>query len=119
MKKKQHPSWEGIVPCFEFGREYLDWTQHWSSWRENVPPEYESYFLEVGNAVRHQGYDRSIPEKKMIRALERSQRTGEMVDVVLDPECLPGGALEGQCDGLHYHIEMVSKEEYFKRRHRV
>ena len=26
--KKQHPSWKGIVPCFESGREYLDWIQN-------------------------------------------------------------------------------------------
>ena len=114
--KAQHPSWQGIVPCFESGREYLGWTQNWSSWEGMVPPEYESYFLEVGNAVRHRGYERPISEKKMIRALERSQRTGEMIDVVPDPEFLPGGASEGQCDGWTYHIEFVSKEEYFRRR---
>lgn len=114
--KKQHPSWNGIAPCFESGREYLDWTQNWSLWHDSVPEEYESYFLEVGNAVRHQGYERPISERKMCKALERSQRTGEMIDIVPDAEFLPGGAREGQCDGWSYHIEFISKEEYFRRK---
>ena len=113
---KQHPSWEGIVPCFESGRKYLDWIQNWREWEGSVPADYESYFLELGSAVRHYGYERPIPEKKMCKALERSQRTGEMIDVVPDPEFLPGGARANQCDGWTYHIEFLSREEYFKRR---
>ena len=49
----------------------------------------------------------------MIRALKRSQRTGEMIDIVPDEEFLPGGASEGQCDGWTYHIEFVSMRDYF------
>ena len=109
--RTQHPSWEGIVPCFESGREYLDWIQNWMEWESKVPEEYEDYFREVGNAVRHHGYEHPISEKKMCRALERSQRTGEMIDIVPDPEFLPGGASEGQCDGWSYHIEFISKED--------
>ena len=113
--KKQHPSWAGIVPCFESGRDYLDWIQHSSLWDGSVPPEYEDYFRRLGGAVLFKGYDGSIPEKKMCRALERSQRTGEMIDIVPDPEFLPGGARECQLDGWTYHVEFVSREEYFKR----
>ena len=87
--RTQHQSWEGIVPCFESGQEYLDWIQNWMEWEGKVPEEYADYFREVGNAVRHQGYERPISEKKMCRALERSQRTGEMIDIVPDPEFLP------------------------------
>ena len=111
---KQHPSWEGIVPCFESGREYLDWIQHSSQWDGSVPPEYGEYFMRLGGAVLFKGYDGSIPEKKMYRALERSQRTGEMIDIVPDAEFLPGGARECQLDGWTYHTEFVSREEYFK-----
>lgn len=103
------------MPCFESGRDYLDWIQNWSLWNGSVPEEYENYFLELGNAVRHRGYERPIPEWKMCRALERSQRTGEMIDIVPDSEFLPGGASEGQCDGWTYHIEFVSKDAYFER----
>ena len=113
---KQHPSWEGIAPCFESGREYLDWIHNWMEWGGTVPEEYEAYFLELGNAVRHKGYEHPITEKKMCRALERTQSTGEMIDIVPDPEFLPGGARVGQCDGWTYHIEYISKEEYFRRR---
>lgn len=113
---KQHPSWEGIVPCFESGREYLDWIQNWMEWEGSVPADYEAYFLELGSAVRHYGNERPIPEKKMCKALERSQRTGEMIDVVPDPEFLPGGSRANQCDGWTYHIEFLSREEYFKKR---
>ena len=49
----------------------------------------------------------------MIRALKRSQRTGEMIDIVPDKEFLPGGAREGQCDGWTYHIDFVSMRDYF------
>lgn len=112
---KQHSFWKDIVPCFESGKEYLEWIQNYSSWSNTIPDKYESYFLEIGNAVRHRGYERPISEKKMWKALERSQRTGEMIDVVPDSEFLPGGASEGQCDGWTYHIEMISPEEYFKR----
>ena len=83
--RSQHPSWEGIVPCFESGREYLEWIQNWMEWESKVPEEYEDYFREVGNAVRHHGYEHPISEKKMCRALECSQRTGEMIDIVPDP----------------------------------
>lgn len=65
--KKQHPSWQGIVPCFESGREYLDWIQNRVVWQDSVPEEYESYFLEIANAVRHQGYEHPVTEKKMCR----------------------------------------------------
>ena len=49
---KQYPFWKGILPCFESGKEYLNWIQNYSSWSNTVPEKYESYFLEIGNAVR-------------------------------------------------------------------
>ena len=113
---KQHPSWEGIVPRFESGREYLDWIQNWMEWGGSVPQEYDAYFRSLGGSVRHYGYDHPISEKKMCRALERSQRTGEMIDVVPDPQFLAGGECEGQFDGWTYHLEFLSKEAYFKKR---
>ena len=114
--KAQHPSWQGIVPCFESGREYLDWVRCCLGKICVFSDEYEQYFTRLVNSVRHQGYECPISEKKMIRALERSQRTGEMIDIVPDSEFLQGGAREGQCDGWTYHIEFVSREEYFRRR---
>ena len=51
----------------------------------------------------------------MIRALERSQRTGKLIDVVPDKEFLPGGSHEGQYDGWTYHIEFVSMQDYFSQ----
>ena len=55
----------------------------------------------------------AVVEQKMIRALERSQRTGKMIVVAPDKEFLPGGSREGQCDGWTYHIEFVSMQDYF------
>lgn len=51
----------------------------------------------------------------MCAALERSQATGEMIDIVPNDEYLSGGEREGQYDGWEYHIEFLPMEEYFKK----
>ena len=114
--KKQHPSWKGIVPCFESGREYLDWIQNFIQIWEQFNPKYVNYFLELRGAVYPLSYDVPIDENEMCSALERSQATGEMIDIAPEEEYLPGGAREGQCDGWTYHIEFMTPEDYFKKR---
>ena len=114
--KKQHSAWNGSVPCFDSGREYLDWCMNFIEIWEQFDLKYANYFLEIRGAVYKYSYDAPIDEDEMCAALERSQATGEMIDIVPDDEYLPGGARAGQCDGWHYHIEFVNKEEYFRRR---
>ena len=35
-----------------------------------------------------------------------------MIDKVPDPEFLPGGESEDQCDGWTYHLEFILPDEY-------
>jgi len=114
--KKQHPSWKGIVPCFESGREYLDWCMNFIDIRKSFDPKYANYFLEIRGAVNKYNYDVPIDEDEMCAALERSQATGEMIDIVPNEEYLPGGERAGQNDGWKSHLEFLSKENYFKKK---
>jgi hypothetical protein len=113
LKKDKHECWDGLVPFFKSGKSYLKWIRE--GYHDECEGEYYSYFQELKNAVSPFGYDEPISEKEMCKALEQSQVSGEMIDVVPDPEFLPGGAREGQCDGWTYHLEFVSHEEYFRR----
>ena len=78
-----------------------------------IPEAYLRFFRGLYQATIHKGYERPIKKEKMIKALKRSQRTGEMIDIAPDKEFLPGGAREGQCDGWTYHIEFVPMRDYF------
>ena len=113
--KAQHPSWQGIVPCFESGREYLDWCKRFIDIWDQFDPKFANYFLEIRGAINRYNYDTPIEEKVMCAALERSQATGEMIEIVPNDEYLPGGEREGQYDGWEYHIEFLPMEEYFKK----
>ena len=113
---KQHPSWEGIVPCFKSGREYLDWVKNFIQIWEHFNPQYVNYFLELRGAVNPFSYDAPISENEMCSALERSQITGEMIDIDPNEEYLPGGEREGQLDGWHYHLVFLTKDEYFRKK---
>ena len=104
-------AWKIRIPYFNSGEEYFQWIQDLPS--ESLPEAYERYFRRLYMATVHQGFERPISKQKMIRALERSQRTGKMIVVAPDKEFLPGGSREGQCDGWTYHIEFVSMQDYF------
>lgn len=104
-------AWKIRVPYFNTGEEYFDWIADLPEY--SLPEPYVRYFRGLYQATIHKGYERPIKKEKMIRALKRSQRIGEMIDIVQDEEFLPGGASEGQCDGWTYHIEFVSMRDYF------
>ncbi len=109
-------AWKIRIPYFNTGEEYFDWIakiREFGSLEIGIPEAYLRYFRGLYDATLHKGYERPIKKEKMIRALKRSQRTGEMIDIVPDKEFLPGGAREGQCDGWTYHIEFVSMRDYF------
>lgn len=109
-------AWKIRIPYFNTGEEYFDWIakiREFGSLEIGIPEAYLQYFRGLYDATLHKGYERPIKKEKMIRALKRSQRTGEMIDIVPDKEFLPGGAREGQCDGWTYHIEFVSMRDYF------
>jgi len=115
LRTEKHKNWDGVVPFFSNGRKYLRWILS-GKWEWSVDDErYQAYFRELKSAVTPSGYDVPISQYKMAKALEQSQKTGEMIDIVPDPEFLPGGAREGQCDGWSYHIEFLSPEDYFKQ----
>ena len=105
------PAWKIRIPYFKTGEDYFRWIQDIP--RESLPEAYERYFRNLYMATVHQGFERPISKQKMIRALERSQRTGKMIVVAPDKEFHPGGSREGQCDGWTYHIEFVSMKDYF------
>ena len=107
------PAWIIRIPYFNSGEEYFQWIQDIPE--ESLPEAYERYFRNLYMATVHQGFERPIPKQKMIKALERSQRTGKMIVVAPDKEFLPGGSREGQCDGWTYHIEFVSMQDYFSK----
>lgn len=113
--KEQHPSWKGIVPCFESGREYLDWIKDIFAQEGTYDPKYRYYFWRLSGSVSKYSYDAPIDEEEMCAALERSQITGEMIDLEPDDEFLPGGEREGQLDGWEYHIVFRSKEDFSKK----
>lgn len=109
-------AWKIRIPYFNTGEEYFDWIakiREFGSLEIGIPEAYLQYFRGLYDATLHKGYERPIKKEKLIKALKRSQRTGEMIDIVPDKEFLPGGAIEGQCDGWTYHIEFVSMRDYF------
>ena len=110
-RSSKSPAWKIRIPYFNSGEEYFKWIQDIPE--ESMPEAYERYFREVYNATVHKGYERPISKQKMIKALERSQRTGKMIVIAPDKEFLPGGSREGQCDGWTYHVEFVSMKDYF------
>ncbi|MBR6863897.1 MAG: hypothetical protein IKM75_03455 [Bacteroidales bacterium] len=110
-RSAKSPAWKIRIPYFNSGEEYFKWIQDLPS--ESLPEAYERYFRRLYMATVHQGFEHPISKQKMIRALERSQRTGKMIVVAPDKEFLPGGSREGQCDGWTYHIEFVSMQDYF------
>ena len=110
-RSSKSPAWKIRIPYFNSGEEYFQWIQDIPE--GSLPEAYERYFRNLYMATLHQGFERPISKQKMIKALERSQRTGKMIVVSPDKEFLPGGSREGQCDGWTYHIEFVSMQDYF------
>ena len=112
-RSAKSPAWKIRIPYFNSGEEYFQWIQDIPE--GSLPEAYERYFRNLDMATVHQGFERPISKQKMIKALERSQRTGKMIVVAPDKEFLPGGSREGQCDGWTYHIEFVSMQDYFSK----
>lgn len=112
-RSSKSPAWKIRIPYFNSGEEYFQWIQDIPE--GSLPEAYERYFRNLYMATVHQGFERPISKQKMIKALERSQRTGKMIVVSPDKEFLPGGSREGQCDGWTYHIEFVSMQDYFSK----
>ena len=114
LRKSKHPFWEGNVPYFESGKDYLNWVK---KCEEDMfeSKEIWAYFQRLKGAILTYGYDVRIPDSVYEDALMRSQRSGEMIDKVPDPEFLPGGESEDQCDGWTYHLEFLLPDEYRER----
>ena len=104
-------AWKIRIPYFNTGEEYFNWIADLPKF--GIPEAYLRYFRGLYQATIHHGYEHPIKKEKMIKALKRSQRTGEMINIVPDEKFLPGGAREGQCDGWTYHIEFVPMRDYF------
>ncbi len=104
-------AWKIRIPYFNTGEEYYKWIAHLPEY--GIPEAYLRYFRGLYQATIHKGYERPIKKEKMVKALKRSQRTGEMINIVPDEEFLEGGARAGQLDGWTYHIEFVSMRDYF------
>lgn len=104
-------AWKIRIPYFNTGEEYFNWIADLPKF--GIPEAYLRYFRGLYQATIHHGYEHPIKKEKMIKALKRSQRTGEMINIVPDKEFLPGGAREGQCGGWTYHIEFVPMRDYF------
>ncbi len=114
LSKSKHPFWDGYVPYFESGKEYLNWVKECE---EDMfeSKEIWAYFQRLKGDILTYGYDVRIPDSEYEEALMRSQRSGEMIDKVPDPEFLPGGESEDQCDGWTYHLEFILPDEYKKK----
>ncbi len=110
-RSAKSPAWKIRIPYFNTGEEYFNWIADLPEF--GIPEAYLRYFRGLYQATIHHGYEHPIKKEKMIKALKRSQRTGEMIDIAPDKEFLLGGAREGQCDGWTYHIEFVSMRDYF------
>ena len=104
-------AWKIRIPYFNTGEEYFDWIANLPEY--GIPEAYLRYFRGLYQATLQNGYERPIKKGKMVKALERSQRTGEMINIVPDEEFLEGGSRAGQLDGWTYHIEFVSMRDYF------
>ena len=104
-------AWKIRIPYFNTGEEYFNWITDLPD--IGIPDAYLRYFRGLYQATIHKGYERPIKKEKMIKALKRSQRTGEMISIVPDEEFLEGGSRAGQLDGWTYHIEFVSMRDYF------
>lgn len=104
-------AWKIRIPYFNTGEEYYKWIAHLPEY--GIPEAYLRYFRGLYQATINNGYERPIKKEKMVKALKRSQRTGEMINIVPDEEFLEGGARAGQLDGWTYHIEFVPMRDYF------
>ena len=107
------PAWKIRIPYFNSGEEYYQWISHLPEW--SLPEPYESYFKGLYRSTLFSGYEHHIDKHIMMKALKRSQRTGQMIVIVPDEEFLPGGLGEGQCDGWTYHLEFISMRDYFSQ----
>ncbi len=114
-RSAKSPAWKIRIPYFNSGEDYFQWITDIPD--GSIPKAYERYFRRLYQATIHKGYEHPIPKAKMIKALKRSQRTGEMIVIAPDKEFLPGGTREGQCDGWTYHIEFVSMKDFFSADH--
>ena len=110
-RSAKSPAWKIRIPYFNTGKEYFNWIADLPEF--GIPEAYLRYFRGLYQATLRKGYDCPIKKEKMINALKRSQRTGEMINVVPDEEFQKGGSRAGQLDGWTYHIEFVSMREYF------
>ena len=110
-RSAKSPAWKIRIPYFNSGEDYFQWMTDIPD--GSIPKAYERYFRWLYQATIHKGYEHPIPKAKMIKALKRSQRTGEMIVVAPDKEFLPGGSRADQYDGWTYHLEFVSMREYF------
>lgn len=104
-------AWKIRIPYFNTGEEYYEWIAHLPKY--GLPEAYLRYFSSLYMSTIHMGYERPIKKEKMIQALKRSQRTGEMITIVPDKEFQVGGSWACQLDGWTYHIEFVSMRDYF------
>ncbi len=105
--------WQDMIPPFKSGREFLDWIIE-GSWMGNIEGPFGHYWYMIKQAVNPVSYDVPIPEETMCEALERTLRTGEMIDIEPDTEFLVPPPEERQLDGWTYHIEFVSADGYFQ-----
>ncbi len=103
LKNDKHPIWDGLVPFFNEGQSYLKWLRKCDEY-----VFYSSGLLEYLQRLKEFSYsldDKTpITEKDLEEALMESQVSGDMIDIVLDPQN------ESKC-----RIEFVSRQEYHRR----
>lgn len=87
-------AWKIRIPYFNTGEEYFNWIADLPEF--GIPEAYLRYFRSLYQATILKGYKRPIKKEIMFKALKRSQRTGDMIDIVPD-----------------YQIEFVSMRDYF------
>lgn len=102
--------YKDFLALFKSGREFLDWIVE-GTWRYQLGGRLEFYFDSIRQAVNPVSYDVPIPEGTMCNALERTMKTGEIIEIVPDPEFRRGGAKYDQLDGWTCHIEFLEVDE--------
>lgn len=112
LKSEKSEDFPIPIPFFRTGKAYFNWIERDYDHCE-IPLDYQFYFDELEDAVREPGYDVPISKKELYAALMESQRTGKMIQVVPDEKYQKGGSNEGQLDGWHYHLELVTPRDYF------